>query len=612
MTTRDMILDVMNDIDADIVASHISRKNVTGFRKFLRYAAPAAVYVAACIVALLVIPQLIGKEPVNPDNNGPAAIVTTEDGTTATEDITEIEETKGVIETEAVTAESEEADTETDTDPPKSEAVSKETTPVETTPAQTTAPKQPAATAATTTAKPSPKPEKEPASVAKPKGFTDVSGSIPFSYLFYSDRYINEKADKLLEENKMFSDAKAFKNFLTKYKEAAADDLNPPLGKYFSKDAEYFNEAFFKTHNLYFFYTMLSSGSINIEISDITIENGQMCVHYNVYEPNVQTCDLKCVLFVFAVEKSVAKNVTSISRKGTAYVQVFDQYVGKTMYYLSENVEDMTTILTTTTRQIPNFDGKVNMILTADDLSRVKSEFSKACNNNIGGYFPDDPFAGITEASLSEYGYVMLGIYNSEYVNSDNPIRITLGSDDVLYVSLHTKGSTRVPMEDPLVYYTLKIPKRILSKAKSVQVNELLQASTTSKTENLKCEKCGQFSLRSEVWASSVHPEYGQQTGTIWFIVGGATTQDIFKVSPDTTDEVIRRYLQGIEFEDLHTSDYSNNPDLVADIISGRHPYKLVVGFTLKDKSVENITAVLNRFGCKKCSSFTHCYTSYS
>jgi len=112
LKNRDLFIDAMGGIDEDLLTAHIQKKHPTRAQKVRKYSSVAAIYVAACLVIMLVIPFVIGKEaPVKPpvesdivpgvipentesdmpmntddyisENNEPGVVPETEDGTEA-------------------------------------------------------------------------------------------------------------------------------------------------------------------------------------------------------------------------------------------------------------------------------------------------------------------------------------------------------------------------------------------------------------------------------------------------------------------------------------------------------------------------------------------------
>ena len=74
MKNRDMFIDAMSGIDEDLLVAHLQKKHPTGAQKALRYSSIAAVYVAACLVVMLIIPFLMGtKGGVSENPEGTAA-----------------------------------------------------------------------------------------------------------------------------------------------------------------------------------------------------------------------------------------------------------------------------------------------------------------------------------------------------------------------------------------------------------------------------------------------------------------------------------------------------------------------------------------------------------
>ena len=93
MSTREMLVDVMNDIDPAFISEHMDRSNGSVARRITRYAVPVAIYAAACIAVMLIFPHIIrhGNDPAPIPGDDPMVVETIVSGS-ETEIITEIPE----------------------------------------------------------------------------------------------------------------------------------------------------------------------------------------------------------------------------------------------------------------------------------------------------------------------------------------------------------------------------------------------------------------------------------------------------------------------------------------------------------------------------------------
>ncbi|MBE6708819.1 MAG: hypothetical protein E7578_06215 [Ruminococcaceae bacterium] len=87
MSTRDTFIDAMGIIDDELLTSHLRRKCPTKTQKIQRYVMAAAIYAAACLVFIAVLPLIIGKDkaPTPPDLGDAPIVIETVESIDATE-----------------------------------------------------------------------------------------------------------------------------------------------------------------------------------------------------------------------------------------------------------------------------------------------------------------------------------------------------------------------------------------------------------------------------------------------------------------------------------------------------------------------------------------------
>lgn len=103
MSTREMLIDVMSDIDPAFIGEHMARSNGTTSRRVARYAVPVAIYAAACVVVMLILPHVIrhGNDPAPTPGDNPIiaeTVVTGSDTETETQVPDEPELPTGITE----------------------------------------------------------------------------------------------------------------------------------------------------------------------------------------------------------------------------------------------------------------------------------------------------------------------------------------------------------------------------------------------------------------------------------------------------------------------------------------------------------------------------------
>ncbi len=87
MSTRDTFIDAMSLIDDELLTSHLRRKCPTKAQKIRKYVMAAAMYAAACLVLVAVLPLIIGKDkaPIPPDSGDAPIVIETNESMDATE-----------------------------------------------------------------------------------------------------------------------------------------------------------------------------------------------------------------------------------------------------------------------------------------------------------------------------------------------------------------------------------------------------------------------------------------------------------------------------------------------------------------------------------------------
>ncbi len=97
MTNRDKFLDAMSVIDEDLLTAHFQRKCPTKAQKIRKYAMAAAAYVAACLVLVIILPFIIGKDEIYTPAPGDSPIVVESDSTTENNTIIDKAEPEPVL-----------------------------------------------------------------------------------------------------------------------------------------------------------------------------------------------------------------------------------------------------------------------------------------------------------------------------------------------------------------------------------------------------------------------------------------------------------------------------------------------------------------------------------
>lgn len=631
MSTKDIILDVMNDIDPKFIKEHMDRANVTGFRKFIRFATPVAIYAVACIAVLFIIPFITGKPSADlPEPPSHTPILNETQASSDTEYISE-QETENTVnpenKTETETKAESDIESETETEEitiieTETEAVIDQTTspedttellPIETTPEESETVTKPKPEPDVepdpepdSDPDPEPKPEPKPEPVPEPKNMQHVTGvPVPYSYLWYDGYSALDFSDTILS-NPVFTNTKDFKQLADQWKSIAEKETayKNPVDKAILADIDYFNEAFFRTHNLYIECIGSPSGSISFGINKVSIsENGTFSVVFNRYDPMWQTGDYNEIYVFFAVEKSIAQNALRAEYSYNTYLESYNPYTGEGKYVLEESLSE--SILTYGVSDVLDVGDIPTVVRDENDLTSLLGKVSSACGDNIGAYFDAVP---LEDVDLGEFGYVYVGIHDSTFINDNNKIQVTLSSRGVLEILVPVEAVGGEKHSGNLKMYVLKLPKKIMDMTREVKVVEILSVEPVGDT--MACPKCGLTRSSEDIWVTKLHPEY-KQSGKLFIMVKNDTTREIFKISPNTIDEVKKRFFSNIKYEYLDSEDYSGNPDFVQEIISGEFIYKIMISVTLEDKSIENIKKVLEGFGCYRCSPFYIVSVSY-
>lgn len=91
MITSEMLLDIMSDVDPVFIDEHMERSSEGAFSRIRKFAVPVAIYAAACIAVMLILPHIIkhGSDPAPTPGDDPIVIETIVSGS-ETEITTEV------------------------------------------------------------------------------------------------------------------------------------------------------------------------------------------------------------------------------------------------------------------------------------------------------------------------------------------------------------------------------------------------------------------------------------------------------------------------------------------------------------------------------------------
>ena len=615
MTAREILIDSLNDIDSAFIKEHMAHKTETPAQKFLRYAMPVAIYAAACVAVFLLIPFITGHSPdtppVDPAVSGTYATETvvtadseetsvTEESTVTTTGETSTDET-----TEAPAIETEDIVLPPETVAPPAAEEPRETVTV---PAVTTTPPPQTTTTAVTTT--------EPVKPTPPKGMAYIAdATIPYYVIDYDYKldFATERNETLTPQVR-YTNYNDFKSFTDKCKTKTYPDHWYPNYHYpdILDSWEYFGEEFFKKYDIYFIDIMVSSGSIYYYMTDLSMgNNGTLIADFDFIEPGngmVSTCDLKETTHLIVVEKKNSEDSAYIAVRETIYEKGYSPYTGEIETVLKARLPERNDsyMLKSIPVSLANERlGTPVVMRNNDDFVRFRDLVSELCNGDTTSVFDEYyhrfvSYAETTPVFLS-YDYVCLGVYDYDYILDNGGIKVDIDDYGIMNIKVPVSENKDDATKGRLHLWVLQFTKNVLNGVKEVNIIET--ASTKAPPRYAVCPKCEKERLASDIFVESIHPEY-KQTGSVILFVKNSITREIFKLGPDTTDVVMERYLSDLELDKMSSSNYSGNPGLVEDIITGKHIYKLPISFTLTDKSIENLTAVLSSFGCEYCSDF--------
>lgn len=103
---------------------------------------------------------------------------------------------------------------------------------------------------------------------------------------------------------------KEYLNYLlSKYDESFLDDTEEQI----NKQKDLYDESFFEENSLIITKLLVrGSGSINLEVNDLYVNNNKAYVVIGSTTPTIQTCDMQYTFFVLKVKKSLVLNVKEI------------------------------------------------------------------------------------------------------------------------------------------------------------------------------------------------------------------------------------------------------------------------------------------------------------
>ncbi|MBE6709084.1 MAG: hypothetical protein E7578_07585 [Ruminococcaceae bacterium] len=333
-----------------------------------------------------------------------------------------------------------------ETNPPATEAVSPTTTP-----AQTTQP---------TT---EPEPEKAP----RPAGMIHVTdGDVPYSYVVYDYTYhLSDYARSIMAADPVFTDAESFRSFI--------DEIYDPdsyfVGSFnhLFEESGYFDDEFFKTHNLYWNQVSEGSGSISVSINSITKSNGGIHITLDRYLPMLQTQDMQTNTFLVAVDKALVQN-TNVSYRYDTYSEYYNSD-GDTYYYKkAKGIHGVTTyILNEIPEDTDNFFKQTVIMRTTDDMDKFLKNISAVCDGNTDKYFRELPQS--YKSTYEIYDLVYLGIFNTSIIYKNGGIKTNLTDSGILEIIVpapHMEhGNTALANMS-----IARLPKNVLEDVKGIKV----------------------------------------------------------------------------------------------------------------------------------------------
>lgn len=594
MTNRELLMDAIGDVDMSFIAEHTDNKVTTPVKRFLRFAVPAAVYAAACLAVILLVPFITGKSGIEPPPSKDPAPVVTE--TLSTDNSIESER---VLVTESADTET----SETDTTPSETELVP-ETTTVQTEPADPVAPSE-----TTSPTIPEPKPDTKP---TMPKEMKLVSDStIPYYIMSYdSDLDFDTGWENSLRPESHYKSYKDFRAFIQKCRGMDLDkDIYPAKAYKGILDSwDSFNEKFFDEYDMYFVYYNAPSGSISYYITDMSMgDEGVLIADFEYIEPDVQTCDLQESTYLIAVNKQYSKNASRIVSRTAYYRHTYNYYTGEPETVLARDLPERIDTYKLSSLPLALVDdvfGAPVVLRNKADFSKFQKAVTKGCGGDILNVFNTDFERRMTSLekgySFLSFGYVCVGVYDYDYIIKNGKVKVELDSNGVMSIYVPVPENKDKVNKDNMHLWMLQFTNNVMADVKEVKV---IESASTNVTSFATCPKCHNTQAASNIFVESIHADY-KQTGRVIMRVKNFVTRDIFKLGADTTDEVMKRYLSGIEIDEMSSTNYTDNPGLVEDIISGKRSHYITVKFTLTDKSAANLTKVLSSFGCTYCSEF--------